>query len=46
MPLRRMIVVTFLLWKQPTSIDFLPSGRQAYVSDEGSGSVEILNFPQ
>lgn len=31
---------------QPTSIDFLPNGRQGYVTDEGSGAVEILNFPQ
>ena len=39
------IIDTIKTGKQPTSIDFLPNGRQAYVSDEGSGSVEILNFP-
>ncbi len=32
--------------KQPTSIDFLPNGRQAYVTNQGSGTVEILDFPR
>jgi DNA-binding beta-propeller fold protein YncE len=32
--------------KQPTSISVLPNGRQAYVSDEGDGTIEILNIPK
>jgi hypothetical protein len=30
--------------KEPTSISMLPTGRQAYVTDSGDGTVEILNF--
>jgi YVTN family beta-propeller protein len=32
--------------KAPTSISVLPNGRQAYVTDEGAGSIEILNLPK
>ena len=32
--------------KAPTSISVLPDGLQAYVTDEGSGTIEILNLPQ
>jgi YVTN family beta-propeller protein len=38
------VIDTIKTGKQPTSIDF--NGRQGYVTDEGSGTVEILNFPQ
>jgi serine/threonine-protein kinase len=31
--------------KAPTSISVLPNGRQAYVTDENSGTIEILNIP-
>jgi DNA-binding beta-propeller fold protein YncE len=31
--------------KAPTSISVLPDGRQAYVTDENSGTIEILNIP-
>jgi YVTN family beta-propeller protein len=37
------VIDTIKTGKQPTSIDF--NGRQGYVTDEGSGTVEILNFP-
>ena len=30
--------------KAPTSIAVLPNGRQAYVSDDGDGTIEILNI--
>jgi YVTN family beta-propeller protein len=40
------VIDTIKTGKQPTSIDYLPSGRQGYVTDEGSGTVQILNFPQ
>jgi YVTN family beta-propeller protein len=40
------VIGTIKTGKQPTSFDQLPNGRQGYVSDEGSGSVEILNLPQ
>ena len=40
------VIDTIKTGKQPTSIDQLPNGRQAYVTDEGSGSVEVLNLPQ
>jgi DNA-binding beta-propeller fold protein YncE len=40
------VIDTIKTGKQPTSIDFLPNGRQGYVTDEGSGTVEILNIPQ
>lgn len=39
------VIDTIKTGKQPTGIDFLPNGRQGYVTDEGSGTVEILNFP-
>ena len=32
--------------KAPTSISLLPNGRQAYVSDENDGTVEVLNLPE
>jgi DNA-binding beta-propeller fold protein YncE len=32
--------------KEPASISVLPSSRQAYVSDEGDGTIEVLNLPQ
>jgi len=32
--------------KAPTSISVLPNGLQAYVTDEGSGTIEILNLPR
>jgi serine/threonine-protein kinase len=38
------VIDTIKTGKQPTGIDF--NGRQGYVTDEGSGTVEILNFPQ
>ncbi|MBV9793759.1 MAG: protein kinase [Actinobacteria bacterium] len=38
------VIDTIKTGKQPTGIDF--DGRQGYVTDEGSGTVEILNFPQ
>jgi len=38
------VIATIKTGKQPTSIDF--DGRQGYVTNEGSGTVEILNFPQ
>ena len=40
------VIDTIKTGKQPASIDFLPDGRHGYVTDEGSGAVEILNFPQ
>ena len=30
----------------PTSISVLPNGRQAYVTDENDGTIEILNIPK
>jgi DNA-binding beta-propeller fold protein YncE len=30
--------------KAPTSITVLPGGHQAYVTDEGDGTIEILNI--
>jgi YVTN family beta-propeller protein len=30
------VIDTIKTGKQPTSIDFLPNGRQGYVTDEGS----------
>jgi YVTN family beta-propeller protein len=38
------VIGTIKTGKQPTGIDF--AGRRGYVTDEGSGTVEILNFPQ
>jgi serine/threonine-protein kinase len=38
------VIGTIKTGQQPTSIDF--AGRHAYVTDEGSGSVEVLNLPQ
>jgi hypothetical protein len=38
------VIDTIKTGKQPTGIDF--NGRQGYVTDEGSGTLEILNFPQ
>ena len=38
------VIGTIKTGKQPTGIDF--NGRQGYVTDEDSGTVEILNFPQ
>ena len=32
--------------KAPTSISVLPNGRQAYVTDENDGTVEVLNMPK
>jgi YVTN family beta-propeller protein len=32
--------------RAPTSISVLPNGRQAYVTDEGDGSIEMLNIPR
>jgi serine/threonine-protein kinase len=32
--------------RAPTSISVLPSGRQAYVTDEGDGTIEMLNIPK
>jgi YVTN family beta-propeller protein len=32
--------------RAPTSISVLPNGRQAYVTDEGDGTIEMLNIPQ
>jgi DNA-binding beta-propeller fold protein YncE len=32
--------------KAPTSISVLPNGRQAYVTDENDGTIEILNLPK
>ena len=32
--------------KAPTSISVLPNGRQAYVTDEGDGTIEMLNIPK
>ena len=32
--------------KEPASISVLPNGHQAYVSDEGDGTIEVLNLPQ
>jgi YVTN family beta-propeller protein len=41
------VIDTIKTGKAPTSIDFVPSGRRAYVFDEGSGRVEVLgNLPQ
>jgi YVTN family beta-propeller protein len=31
--------------RAPTSIAVLPNGRQAYVTDEGDGTIEMLNIP-
>jgi YVTN family beta-propeller protein len=31
--------------RAPTSISVLPNGRQAYVTDEGDGTIEMLNIP-
>ena len=30
--------------KNPTSISVLPNGRQAYVTNEGDGTIEMLNI--
>jgi YVTN family beta-propeller protein len=38
------VIGTIKTGKQPTGIDF--NGRQGYVTDEDSGTVEILNFPR
>jgi DNA-binding beta-propeller fold protein YncE len=38
------VIDTIKTGKQPTSIDFLPNGRQGYVTDEDSGTVEILKI--
>ena len=38
------VIGTIKTGKQPTGIDF--NGHQGYVTDEDSGTVEILNFPQ
>ena len=32
--------------KSPTSISVLPNGRQAYVTEEGDGTIEMLNIPK
>jgi YVTN family beta-propeller protein len=32
--------------RAPTSIAVLPNGRQAYVTDEGDGTIEMLNIPK
>jgi YVTN family beta-propeller protein len=32
--------------RAPTSISVLPNGRQAYVTDEGDGTIEMLNIPK
>ena len=32
--------------KAPTSISVLPNGRQAYVTDENDGTIEIINLPK
>jgi DNA-binding beta-propeller fold protein YncE len=32
--------------KAPASIAVLRNGRQAYLTDEGSGTITILNLPQ
>ena len=40
------VIDTIKTGKQPTSIDFLPNGRQGYITDEGGGTIEILNIPQ
>ena len=38
------VIGTVTTGKEPTSIAMLPNGRQAYVTDSGDGTVEILNF--
>jgi len=32
--------------KGPTSISVLPNGRQAYVTDENDGTIEVLNLTE
>jgi DNA-binding beta-propeller fold protein YncE len=40
------VIATVPTGKAPTSISVLPNGRQAYVTDDGDGTIEILNLPQ
>jgi serine/threonine-protein kinase len=39
------VIGTVATGKNPTSISVLPGGHQAYVSNEGSGTVAVLNLP-
>jgi DNA-binding beta-propeller fold protein YncE len=38
------VIGTVSTGKAPTSITVLPNGRQAYVSDENDGTIEVLNL--
>jgi YVTN family beta-propeller protein len=41
-----LVVKVIPAGKAPTSISVLPNGRQAYVTEENSGAIEILNLPE
>ena len=38
------VIGTIPTGKAPTSISILPDGKRAYVTDEGDGTIEIVNF--
>ena len=40
------VIATVPTGKAPTSISVLPNGRQAYVTDDGDGTIEVLNIAQ
>ena len=41
-----LVVAEIPAGKAPTSISVLPNGRKAYVTEENSGAIEILNLPE
>ena len=41
-----LVVTEIPAGKAPTSISVLPNGRKAYVTEENSGAIEILNLPE
>jgi DNA-binding beta-propeller fold protein YncE len=40
------VVKVFPVGREPLDVGYTPNERQGYVTDESSGTVEILNFPQ
>ena len=41
-----LVVTEIPAGKAPTSISVLPNGRKAYVTEENSGAIKILNLPE